>query len=246
MSNNLTSVKLFIDSARCLQTKSVQDKLKEFDIDSVFIPPRLTNLLQPADVSWFGKLKKEYHEKWNDWFMNAEKSLTCHGNIKSPGYATCIAWLSEICTSFDPNVIKNSFDKCGIVSQYDLHSSLNYIIKNNSIINEEMSENDEIQDFVNNEEFLFDANQIVPNDSQAFIPLTEKSPSTSIASVPIRPFASSPSNTANLPTQFTEMTQNIPHLIQTIVPSIYTNLLTTSQANFHSFQTHPDSLPSQM
>ncbi|CAF1111235.1 unnamed protein product [Brachionus calyciflorus] len=63
---------LFIDSARSHQTKLVQNKFKEFDIETVFIPPRLTNLLQPADVSWFGKIKKEYNEKWNDWFMNSD------------------------------------------------------------------------------------------------------------------------------------------------------------------------------
>ena len=46
-----------------------------------------TNLIHPTDV---------YYWKWNNWFINSEKTYTVHNNARSPGYALCIQWLSEI------------------------------------------------------------------------------------------------------------------------------------------------------
>ncbi len=41
---------LIIDSARCHKTVKVRDKCRELNIKHFLIPPRLTGLLQPADV----------------------------------------------------------------------------------------------------------------------------------------------------------------------------------------------------
>jgi len=78
-----------------------------------FVPKRLTNLLQPADVMWFASIKMSYGEKWNEWFIFDEKKLTPHGNMVSPGYAKTIQWLSDIWNEFDSTVIVDSFRKCG-------------------------------------------------------------------------------------------------------------------------------------
>ena len=55
-----------------------------------------TNLLQPADVSWMRPLKRAYHQKWQHWLINEEKSFTPAGNLRSPGYALVINWISQI------------------------------------------------------------------------------------------------------------------------------------------------------
>ena len=112
--NNLASINLFFDSARCHLTKSVDEKANEINVQKIIIPPRLTNLLQPADVCWFGNLKKQYHNYWNQWFINEEKTFTRNDNAKSPGYAKCIEWLSKMWYDFDITQIKNSFHACGI------------------------------------------------------------------------------------------------------------------------------------
>ena len=39
----------------------------------IIIPPRITNLLQPADVCWFYKFKKAYLAKWVEWSLNSMK-----------------------------------------------------------------------------------------------------------------------------------------------------------------------------
>ncbi|RNA06935.1 pogo transposable element with KRAB domain-like [Brachionus plicatilis] len=76
----------------------------------MYKPPRMTNILQPANVSWFGALKKEYHTRWNKWLLEEERTYTRFGNAKSPGYAVCIRWLSEIWSNFNSAVITSSFN----------------------------------------------------------------------------------------------------------------------------------------
>ena len=62
-------------------------------------------------------LKVAYFKKWNDWLVHAPKSYTAPGNVKSPGYATVITWISEIWQDLDPALIARSFDHCGITSK---------------------------------------------------------------------------------------------------------------------------------
>lgn len=92
---------LYFDQAPCHKSPIVTKFMKDLNIKYSFIPPRLTGLLQPADVSWLKSFKKLYVEKWTDWFLNDPKSLTRNGNIKSPGYHKAIEWLSEIWTEFN-------------------------------------------------------------------------------------------------------------------------------------------------
>jgi hypothetical protein len=62
--NQIGKSAILLDSARCHNTKSDQLSIKK-----ISVPPRMTNLLQPAHVSWFRPLKQNYHRLWNDWFL---------------------------------------------------------------------------------------------------------------------------------------------------------------------------------
>lgn len=68
----------------------IKEQFTNLSIQQVLIPPRMTNLLQPADVSWFAAIKSCFHQKWNSWYLNEEKTYTKAGNPRSPGYAKCI------------------------------------------------------------------------------------------------------------------------------------------------------------
>jgi hypothetical protein len=135
-SYKLTKVCLIIDSAQCHKTVKVLSKCAEFNIKHMLIPPRLTGLLQPADVCWFSGLKKHYHRLWANWFLNEEKTYTRFDNVRSPGYAKCISWLLEMWLEFPNHLIINSFESCGIISQLDLHSALKEVLKTNVLISD--------------------------------------------------------------------------------------------------------------
>ena len=73
---------IFIDSAKCHLTEKVANKFSELNLKKCIIPPRMTNLVQPADVSWFAKIKKELHGKWNHWYLFEDKTYTRFGNMR--------------------------------------------------------------------------------------------------------------------------------------------------------------------
>ena len=111
-------------------TNKVAQKFEEIGLNKSIIAPSFTNLFQPADVCWFKPIKSSLHAKWTHWFLYEEKTYTTHNNMRSPGYAKVIQWLSEIWRDFDTHTIANSFDFCGINSQSSLHSVLNEIYSN--------------------------------------------------------------------------------------------------------------------
>ncbi|CAF0919471.1 unnamed protein product [Brachionus calyciflorus] len=86
----------------------------------------------------------------------------CHQTLKvkkSPGYEKCIQWLSEIWTEFDPKLLIDSFDFCGITSQFNLHKTLDLMLKNNTLVNDYIDivqDADELECFNFNHSDIFD------------------------------------------------------------------------------------------
>jgi len=117
---------LIIDHAPCHLTKPVKDYMKSQNINTIYVPKRMTNLLQPADLSWMKQLKLSYHQKWNDWMLNGDKTFTRAGNMRSPGYGLVIDWISQIWDDLDNELIVRSFKLCGITQNNleDCHSQL--------------------------------------------------------------------------------------------------------------------------
>ncbi|RNA33693.1 pogo transposable element with KRAB domain-like [Brachionus plicatilis] len=194
-------VNLFLDSAPCHLTKSVKDELQVNGIVTNFIPPRMTNLLQPADVCWFASIKKQYHNNWNKWFLEDERSFTRFGNTKSPGYVKTISWLSEIWKDFSSTLIIKSFSQCGIIDQFNLHSTLSYIMKTNTIIADyidELDEGDEIDGFDTDPNIVFEIN---PSDTSSQPAQHEHNSPNDAISQPAQNVSPCPSNSYTQPAQ---------------------------------------------
>ena len=146
---NQTNSVLFLDNAPCHKTLSVKEKLDEFKIKLEMIPPRMTRLVQPADVSWFRSIKSEYHKQWTNWYINNDHAFTKAGNLKSPGYINvgafnfisnnnpkkfnysfkAIQWISQAWRNLNVDTIRRSFDLCGITSQNNLNSTLRLLLE---------------------------------------------------------------------------------------------------------------------
>jgi hypothetical protein len=158
---NLQNSTVFLDSAPCHKTDTVKQKFTEAGIVRELIPPRFTNLLQPADVSWFASLKKRLHERWTNWYVNDEKSFTKQQNLRSPGYANIISWISYIWENFDSELIAKSFDTCGITSNHALSRILQTIIDNNQPISEYLVDETDCDDVDMNDNDLFDFEMVI-------------------------------------------------------------------------------------
>ena len=71
------------------------------------------------------------------------KTYTKNGNMRSPGYAQCIQWLSAIWADLDQQIITNSFLNCGIVDQNeDMYHSVLKKILNEQVIQNSIEENE--------------------------------------------------------------------------------------------------------
>ena len=95
------------------------------------IPKRMTPFLHPAVVCWMRPIKAKYFLRWNRWLVNAPKSYTAAGNVRSPGYAMVLQWISEIWDELDSNLIARSFDNCGITSSKlsDFNNQLRHFVR---------------------------------------------------------------------------------------------------------------------
>ena len=155
--NELDTINLMLDQAPCHSTSKVKNASAERNSKLIFIPKRLTCLLQPADVSWMRSLKHSFELKWTDWMTNSEKSFTKSGNMKSPGYANFIQWISEIWQEFDSDLIKKLFSLCGITSSQtnEYHNQLKHLILNKNLVEDVTEDHYDSIDGFNTDESEF-------------------------------------------------------------------------------------------
>ena len=84
--------------------------LENNNIEAIIVPPRFTNLIQPADVIWFSLLKGAYHELWQKRFITNEHSYKLRNKMCSPGYTNIINWCVKLWDAFSSNILRESFD----------------------------------------------------------------------------------------------------------------------------------------
>ena len=161
-----TELHLLIDQAPC-HSAMFKEALTESNVNTIFIPKRMTKLLQPADVSWFRPLKVAYHRRWTDWLIHGQHTFTRAGNMVSPGYARSITWISEIWAEMTRNTIEHSFDVCGITtsSLVVLNRQLRHFIATHELSDdvEDLDPAAEIDGFDGNDE---ETQRLVPADEE--------------------------------------------------------------------------------
>lgn len=138
LSESLDQIHFVMDHAPCHSTSLVRNSCISNNIEITYIPKRLTNMLQPADVAWMRPLKIAFHRLWNDWMVNTPKSHTKFGNVKSPGYALAINWIAQIWQNMDSNLLASSFDQSGLTTNNKdhYHRQLKHFIETNELIDD--------------------------------------------------------------------------------------------------------------
>ncbi len=74
--------------------------------------------------------KRAYNDLWCEWLISSPKSFTASGNMRSPGYAQAIRWLSQIWAEFSCELLSNSFKHCGLTPHHpdELHTMLHKLV----------------------------------------------------------------------------------------------------------------------
>ena len=99
--------------------------------------------------------KSKYFGKWNHWLIHAPKTFTAARNMRSPGYALVLQWISEAWADIDPNLIARSFDHCEITSSrlIDFNNQLRHFVRTTELVDEiqpeEPSDNQGVNVFEN-------------------------------------------------------------------------------------------------
>ena len=112
------------DAFRCHRMPSVKRELKKLRTDIAMIPSGCTGLLQAPDVSWIKPFKASYallHEKWMNTVGCSEKNFTDAGNPRSPSKLEICQWIVKAWNSVCEDVIKRSFETCGLSVPLDGH-----------------------------------------------------------------------------------------------------------------------------
>ncbi len=90
--HNKSKLILHLDNSPVHKKNDLLELFSYNNVQVSYFPPRMTSLLQPADVGWFKSIKSQYQCKWQEWYLNEPKSFTKAHNMKSPGY-------SKVCLS---------------------------------------------------------------------------------------------------------------------------------------------------
>ena len=86
------------------------------------IPPSMTGLLQPLDVSVNRSFQQAYNDKYTEYMTQAVSKgsfRTKSGNIAMPKYRVVSEWVLDWSRSMPQEIIKKSFAVCGLTSNED-------------------------------------------------------------------------------------------------------------------------------
>ena len=96
--------------------ESVKRELDSMKIKYKYIPAKTTSYLQPLDVSVNGPCKAVMRYEWNKWYETGQQEFTPKGYRKRPSNEQILQMVSNGLKAIKTEVIKNSFEVCGIAS----------------------------------------------------------------------------------------------------------------------------------
>ena len=120
------------------------------------VPPVLTSVCQPADVTWFGTLKRRIRDKWVQFVVQQLKdhdAKAYHTPFKllPPSRSDAVNWACKSWQQLGPRIVKSGFKQRTIPDNIpELHQDeLVELLQIHLVIDETISEaNDVIVDVV--------------------------------------------------------------------------------------------------
>lgn len=119
---SLTPQLLILDSYGCHVKIAESKKYERFNLYMILVPARLTNILQPLDVSLNKPFHAHYSANYGDYIEKAVRSTPDNKTyrvlrtnaIKTPTHEMASKWVADWCRSVPREMIRRSFEACGI------------------------------------------------------------------------------------------------------------------------------------
>jgi len=146
---------LVMDQFGAHKKESIITALEKVKTSVLFLPPRMTHMLQPLDVGINSVFKCALKVAWEDWFSNGKKEYTPKGYRKRPSYQDLVNFVGAAIQKISPETIVRSFESCGIqelgkdVPTERLNSRLRAVLEPDAMEDEEeetCSENESAAD----------------------------------------------------------------------------------------------------
>ena len=82
------------------------------------------------------------------WLVHAPKSFTTADNMRSPGYAKVVEWISEAWSGLDADMTASSFQRCGITSRNfdDYSHQLRHFMRTTELVDDVVPHDEPLAD----------------------------------------------------------------------------------------------------
>jgi len=105
-----------------VELEKEKKKYAKHNIHFMLIPPNMTGLLQPEDVSLNRSFQQHYSTNYDKYLADALEDdnpnlRTKAGNIKSPNYSLVSKWILEWIDSLSHETVQKAFKVCGLVAK---------------------------------------------------------------------------------------------------------------------------------
>jgi hypothetical protein len=126
VSENIQKI-LILDQFSGHRSAEVLKLLGELSLDTLYIPPGCTSLVQPLDTDLNKPWKNRLREKFHEWLIDVGSkptNMTKSGFVKAPDYETVIEWILQANQEIPTTFVRNAFASCGILAKYESITSL--------------------------------------------------------------------------------------------------------------------------
>ena len=100
----------------CILKRRFPSLRYDFVTKVLVIPPKLTSVLHPLDISLNSSFKAALRRGWLVWLVNGSKEITAKGYRRQPSYQAVVDMVLKTVHNLSPESIRKSFRMCDIAA----------------------------------------------------------------------------------------------------------------------------------